>query len=35
MTYLIVAEKWQISQRRIEICCKEGKLEEAMMKSKT
>lgn len=38
MEYLTTAEfaeKWGISQRRVGIYCKEGRLEGAMMKGKT
>lgn len=30
-----LAEKWGISQRRVGIYCKEGRLEGAMLKGKT
>lgn len=38
MEYLTTAEfakKWGISQRRVEIYCREGRLEGAMIKGKT
>ena len=35
LTTAEIAEKWGISQRRVGIYCKEGRLEGAMIKEKT
>ena len=35
LTTAELAEKWGISQRRVGIYCKEGRLEGAMIKGKT